>query len=53
MIKAASNFLNQWLVKKNIDKALEYAAPASIACAGHYGADNVPTPSSLDQLADC
>jgi hypothetical protein len=41
-------WINGWL--KELDKALEFAPPKSFACAEHHRADNVPTPSSPDQL---
>jgi len=46
MVKAASNFMREWLVRKNIEKALESAAPESLACVILYRADDVPAPST-------
>ena len=38
MVKAASNFMREWLVRKNIEKALEYVAPECLACVNLYRA---------------
>jgi hypothetical protein len=46
MVKAASSFMREWLVRKNVEKALEYAAPESLACVTLYRADDVPAPST-------
>ena len=46
MIKAASSFMTEWLVRKNVEKALEYAAPESLACVSLYRGDDVPAPST-------
>ena len=46
MVKAASNFMREWLVRKNVDRALEYAAPECLACVALYRADDVPAPST-------
>ncbi len=49
MIKAASDFLKQWMVRKNIDKALEYVAPECLACINLYRADDVPAASTAEE----
>ncbi len=49
MISAASSFLNEWMVKKNIDKAIEYVAPRCLACVNLYRADDVPAPSTPEE----
>ena len=46
MIRAASDFLKQWLVQANIDKALEYIAPECLGCVGLDSDDSPPAPSS-------
>ena len=46
MVKAASNFMREWLVRKNIEKALEYVAPECLACVTLYRPDDVPAPST-------
>ena len=46
MVKAASSFMREWLVRKNVEKALEYAAPESLACVTLYRTDDVPAPST-------
>jgi len=46
MVRAASNFLREWLVRKNVEKALEFTAPESLACVALYRADDVPAPST-------
>ena len=44
MVKAASNFMKEWLVRKNIEKALEYIAPECLACVNLYREDDAPAP---------
>ena len=46
MVKAASNFMREWLVRKNIEKALESVAPECLACVNLYRPDDVPVPST-------
>ena len=46
MVKAASSFLREWLVRKNIEKALEYVASECLACVNLYRPDDVPVPST-------
>lgn len=46
MVKAASDFMTQWLVKKNIDKALSFVAPECLNCVGIYADEDQPAPSS-------
>lgn len=46
MVNAASNFMREWLVRKRIEKALEYVAPECLACVDLYRADDVPAPST-------
>jgi hypothetical protein len=46
MVKAASSFMKEWLVRKNIDKALEYIAPECLACVNLYRGDDDPAPST-------
>ena len=46
MVRAASSFMREWLVRKNVEKALEYAAPESFACVSLYRGDDVPAPST-------
>lgn len=56
MIQAASDFLKQWLVKKDFEKATSWMAPESLACVNLYRADDAPeakTPQdSLSLLKD-
>ncbi len=40
MIKAASDFLNLWLIKKNVNGAFAYVAAECLPCAKFYQADN-------------
>jgi hypothetical protein len=46
MVTAASNFMREWLVRKSIDKALEFIAPEALACVNLYRPDDVPAPST-------
>jgi hypothetical protein len=55
MITAATEFLNQWLVKKNIRKALAYLAPECHACVGLYRDEDEPPPktqAAVDRLKE-
>ncbi len=45
MIKAASDFLKLWLVKKDVDSALQYLTPECLDCARLYRSDD-SSPSS-------
>jgi hypothetical protein len=49
MIKAASDFFNQWFVKENIDKALEYIAPECLECSTIYLDESERAPSSEEE----
>lgn len=49
LVKAASDLMTQWLVKKNLDKALSYVAPACLECVRLYADESQPSPSSPDQ----
>jgi len=46
MVKAASNFMKEWLVRKNIDSAMEYIAADCLACVNLYRGDDDPAPST-------
>ncbi len=45
MIRAASDFLKLWLVKKDVDGALQYLTPECLECARFYRSDD-SSPSS-------
>jgi hypothetical protein len=49
MLKAASDFLTLWIVKKDFDKALQYLTPACIACVNLYRPDDSPAASTAGQ----
>jgi hypothetical protein len=49
MTKAASDFLKQWFVKKNIDKAMSYMDPECFACVKLYLDDDVKAPSTTEE----
>ena len=52
MVKAASNFMREWLVRKNIEKALEYVALECLACVNLYRPDDVPAPSTPEEARE-
>jgi hypothetical protein len=49
MIKSASDFMKQWLVKKDVDRAMEYIAPECLTCVKYYLDDEVQAPSTLEE----
>jgi hypothetical protein len=49
MVRAASTFMKEWLINKNIDKALEYITPECLACVTLYRADDVPAPKTPEE----
>jgi hypothetical protein len=42
MTRAASDFLKQWFVKKDYERAVGWMAPQSLACANLYRAEGTP-----------
>ena len=44
--------MREWLVRKNVEKALEYAAPECLACVTLYRADDVPAPSTREEARE-
>lgn len=42
MTRAAHDFLKEWLVKKDFEKAVAYMAPESLACVNLYRPDDAP-----------
>ena len=52
MIKAASDFLTLWLVKKDSDKALRYVAPECLPCVNLYRSDDTPAASGDDEARE-
>jgi hypothetical protein len=46
MIRAANDFLEQWLLRRNLDRAMAHVSPSSNACVNLYRADDVPEPST-------
>jgi hypothetical protein len=49
MIKAASDFLKLWFLKKDIDKAVQYVAPECLVCVNIYRSDDTEAASSDDR----
>ncbi len=53
MIRAASDFLKLWLVKKDVDSALQYLAPECLECARLYRSDDSsPSATAGESLKD-
>ncbi len=52
MVKAASTFLKEWLVKKDIAKALEFVAASCLACVNVYRPDDVPALSTAEEARE-
>ena len=52
MVKAASDFLRDWLVKKNIEKALGSVAAESLACVALYHPDDVQAPATREEARE-
>jgi hypothetical protein len=50
MIRAASDFLKLWLVKKDVDSALRYLTPECLECARLYRSDDSPPSSTATDL---
>jgi hypothetical protein len=51
-VKAASNFMREWLVRKNVEKALESVAPECLACVAVYRADDAQAPSTREEARE-
>jgi hypothetical protein len=49
MVKAASDFLTQWLLKKDIGKAASYIAPECLACVKLYADEDSKAPSTDEE----
>ncbi len=49
MVRAASTFMKEWLINKNIDRALEYITSECLACVTLYRADDVPAPKTPEE----
>jgi hypothetical protein len=52
MIKAASDFLKQWLVRKDAGKALEYMSDECLACLKVYLDEDTKPPSTPEEARD-
>ena len=52
MVKAASDFLKEWFVKKDVDKAVTYMAPESLSCVNLYRADDDPLATTPTETLD-
>ena len=53
MIRAASDFLKLWLVKKDVDGALQYLTPECLECARLYRSDDSsPSSTAGESLKD-
>ncbi|MCI0348848.1 MAG: hypothetical protein L0Z53_05425, partial [Acidobacteriales bacterium] len=53
LVRAASDFAADWLVRKRVDEAFNYMAPASYACVNLYRSEDVPeamTPAAQAKL---
>ena len=50
MIRAASDFLKLWLVKKDVDSALRYLAPECLECAKLYRSDDASPSSTASEI---
>lgn len=49
MLRASSDFLTQWLVKKDIDKALTYIDTECLGCVSLYMDDEVKPPANAEE----
>jgi hypothetical protein len=52
MTRTASDFLRQWLVRKDIDKAMEYVDSDCLGCVKFYVDDNVKPPSTSEEARE-
>ena len=52
MTKSASDFLRRWLVKKDIDKAMEYVDTECLACVKIYADEGVKAPSTPQETRE-
>jgi hypothetical protein len=52
MTKSASDFLRQWLVRKDVDKAMTYVATECLACVKVYLDDDVRPPSTPQEARE-
>jgi len=51
VVKASTTFLREWLVEKEIDRAIGYLSPSCFACVDLYRSDDVPAPTTREQAA--
>lgn len=52
MVKATTDFLNLWLVKKDVNKAIQYIASDCLPCVNHYRPDDVPVANTEAEQRD-